>query len=197
MRISWLAFATLAGALGCASMSAQRTQEVGYGGVSPADYPPAGMCRVWLEGLPRDRQPGATDCETARRAAAGRVRVLYGDEAPGRGEAGGGDYGLPAPSGGDYGGYSPRYGAMPSMQSAVAFERNHEVNDEVRRWVPPVASKVRLVTVPGSNQLLKAIWLDRDDRTVQVWIDTDNDGYADQIERYVNGEKVETIGRSP
>ena len=44
--------------------------------VPPGHLPPAGACRVWLDGVAPGRQPGVTDCVTARRQAArygGRV----------------------------------------------------------------------------------------------------------------------------
>lgn len=39
---------------------------------------PAGTCRVWIEGLPANRQPAATDCETARRTQPRNSRIIYG-----------------------------------------------------------------------------------------------------------------------
>jgi hypothetical protein len=41
---------------------------------------PAGMCRVWIDGQPADRQPAPTDCATARARAAllPHARVIYG-----------------------------------------------------------------------------------------------------------------------
>ena len=43
---------------------------------------PAGMCRIWIEGLPADRQPAATDCETARRTQPRNSRIIYGTSRP-------------------------------------------------------------------------------------------------------------------
>lgn len=48
------------------------------GGV-PAGYtPPAGMCRVWYDGVAPGRQPAPTDCATARANVRGGGRVIYG-----------------------------------------------------------------------------------------------------------------------
>lgn len=44
---------------------------------------PAGMCRVWINGLPASRQPGPTDCETARRNAPANSRIIYGTQSRG------------------------------------------------------------------------------------------------------------------
>ena len=50
----------------------------------PADYlPPAGMCRVWLEGVPAAQQPAPTDCAAAMRSRPAKSRVLIGERAPG------------------------------------------------------------------------------------------------------------------
>lgn len=40
---------------------------------------PAGTCRIWIDGLPPERQPAPMDCETARRTAPRNSRIIYGD----------------------------------------------------------------------------------------------------------------------
>ncbi len=45
----------------------------------PGFKPPAGMCRVWIQGVPPGRQPGVTDCASARAMASANSTVLYGD----------------------------------------------------------------------------------------------------------------------
>jgi hypothetical protein len=42
--------------------------------------PPVGMCRVWVDGVPPDRQPAPTDCATALRNRPSNGRVLFGDD---------------------------------------------------------------------------------------------------------------------
>ena len=44
--------------------------------VPPGQMPPAGLCRVWVNGVPPGRQPQATDCATARRTAPANSRIL-------------------------------------------------------------------------------------------------------------------------
>ncbi len=49
----------------------------------PSRYtPPAGMCRIWLEGVPASRQPAPTDCITALRNKPANGRVIFGDPLP-------------------------------------------------------------------------------------------------------------------
>lgn len=45
-------------------------------------YPPAGMCRIWLNGVPAERQPAPTDCATAVRNRPTNGRVIFGNDAP-------------------------------------------------------------------------------------------------------------------
>ncbi len=50
-------------------------------GIPPGHLPPAGECRVWIDGRPPGHQPAPTDCATARREASrSGGRVIYGDD---------------------------------------------------------------------------------------------------------------------
>ncbi|MCA0374795.1 MAG: hypothetical protein LCH84_03950 [Gemmatimonadetes bacterium] len=52
----------------------------------PKEYlPPAGMCRVWVDGVPAAQQPAPTDCAAAVRNKPANGRVIYGEE---KGKAG-------------------------------------------------------------------------------------------------------------
>jgi len=45
----------------------------------PSAYtPPAGMCRIWVQGVPADKQPAPTDCPTAMRNNPPNGRVIFG-----------------------------------------------------------------------------------------------------------------------
>ena len=47
----------------------------------PAAYrPPAGMCRIWIEGVPPAQQPAPTDCPTAVRNRPANGKVIFGDD---------------------------------------------------------------------------------------------------------------------
>ena len=52
--------------------------------VPPGYAPPAGMCRIWIKGVPPGQQPAPTDCSSAVRNRPANGRVLFGDE-PGKG----------------------------------------------------------------------------------------------------------------
>jgi hypothetical protein len=47
----------------------------------PREYrPPPGMCRIWLNDVPPNRQPEPTDCATAIRKRPPNGRVIFGEE---------------------------------------------------------------------------------------------------------------------
>lgn len=48
--------------------------------IPPGMQPPAGMCRIWLEGVPPGQQPAPTDCPTAVRNRPPNGRVIFGDD---------------------------------------------------------------------------------------------------------------------
>lgn len=57
----------------------KRTQ----GPAVPAAYrPPAGMCRIWIEGVPASQQPAPTDCVTAVRNKPVNGSVVFGADSP-------------------------------------------------------------------------------------------------------------------
>jgi hypothetical protein len=50
--------------------------------VPPGFFPPAGMCRIWINGVPASQQPAPTDCASAVRNRPANGKVLFGDDAP-------------------------------------------------------------------------------------------------------------------
>jgi hypothetical protein len=50
--------------------------------VPPGFFPPAGMCRVWIDGVPAGQQPAPTDCASAVRNRPANGKVLFGDDPP-------------------------------------------------------------------------------------------------------------------
>jgi hypothetical protein len=47
--------------------------------VPKSAYPPAGLCRVWLNGVAASQQPAATDCTSAIRNQPANSKMLFGD----------------------------------------------------------------------------------------------------------------------
>jgi hypothetical protein len=47
--------------------------------VPPGHRPPAGMCRIWINGVPPGRQPAPTDCQTAVRNQPPNSQIIWGD----------------------------------------------------------------------------------------------------------------------
>ncbi|MDB4912843.1 MAG: hypothetical protein JWM95_487 [Gemmatimonadetes bacterium] len=43
-----------------------------------AQSAPPGLCRVWIDGVPANRQPAPTNCDVARARAPRNARIIYG-----------------------------------------------------------------------------------------------------------------------
>ena len=54
----------------------QRREQI----VPPGFYPPAGMCRIWVNGVPAAQQPAPTDCASAVKNRPANGKVLFGDD---------------------------------------------------------------------------------------------------------------------
>jgi hypothetical protein len=50
--------------------------------VPPGFFPPAGMCRIWINDVPAAQQPAPTDCASAVRNRPTNGKVLFGDDPP-------------------------------------------------------------------------------------------------------------------
>jgi hypothetical protein len=48
--------------------------------VPKGDLPPPGMCRIWIDGVPPNKQPASTDCATAVKNRPSNGRVIFGDD---------------------------------------------------------------------------------------------------------------------
>jgi hypothetical protein len=82
-RMIRIRIATLAGSalvLATATLGAQGNRA----GIPQGELPSAGLCRVWIDGVPANRQPRVTDCATARRTAPANSRIIYGNQSQGR-----------------------------------------------------------------------------------------------------------------
>ena len=55
----------------------------------PREYrPPRGMCRIWIDGVPPDKQPAPVDCATAVKNKPRNGRVIFGEDAKEEPESG-------------------------------------------------------------------------------------------------------------
>jgi hypothetical protein len=93
-RFARLAMSAVVGLIASASLAeAQRpvpvkprtnsTQQQSREQVVPrAFYPPAGMCRIWINEVPAGQQPAPTDCASAVRNRPANGKVLFGDDPP-------------------------------------------------------------------------------------------------------------------
>lgn len=73
--VAMAAAAALAGPLAAQSRAVSK--------LPPGHMPPAGMCRIWLDGVPPGRQPAPTDCRTAELNRPVNARVIYGASSSG------------------------------------------------------------------------------------------------------------------
>ena len=85
MRTSWRLMATIAALLTTATANRAWAQssknDKDAKGEIPKEYlPPAGMCRVWVDGVPANQQPAPTDCATAVKNKPANARVIYGED---------------------------------------------------------------------------------------------------------------------
>ena len=85
LHMNWRILATtavLSLSLNAARVYAQGRSEKSEKTDIPKDYrPPAGMCRVWVDGVPAAQQPAPTDCASAVRNKPANGRVIYGEDA--------------------------------------------------------------------------------------------------------------------
>ena len=58
----------------------QQTQSGRGQVVPPGFFPPAGMCRIWINDVPPGQQPAPTDCASAVRNRPANGKVLFGDD---------------------------------------------------------------------------------------------------------------------
>ena len=73
-----LTIAVIAAAAGPAGAQG-RGRSKGNQKVPPGQRPPAGMCRIWINGVPPGHQPAPTDCETAVRNQPPNSQIGWGD----------------------------------------------------------------------------------------------------------------------
>jgi hypothetical protein len=62
------------------SQPTQQTQSRRDPIVPPGFFPPAGMCRIWINDVPPGQQPAPTNCGSAVRNRPANGKVLFGDD---------------------------------------------------------------------------------------------------------------------
>ena len=82
----------------------------------------------------------------------------------------------------------PSTQTMPDMMGAVFASQGRRVAD-VRRWLGSSDLTPRFTPREG-HAPDRVTWLDANGQTVQVWIDSNNDGQADIVELYQKGKLV-------
>jgi hypothetical protein len=99
LRMAIMAGATLVAASAGAGAQLRSTATI------PAGYqPPAGMCRVWFNGVAPSRQPAPTDCATARARVTSNSFLVYGQGSSQQGN--GGPWGARSGGNNDQGGWN-------------------------------------------------------------------------------------------
>lgn len=83
MFIRSMTIFALATALAAAPLDAQNRKSV-RSDVPPGHRPPAGMCRIWIDGVPPGQQPAPTSCAEAVRNRPVNGRVIFGSDDDGR-----------------------------------------------------------------------------------------------------------------
>lgn len=73
LTFALVATAALSAPLGAQSWDRKPT-------IPPGHRPPAGMCRIWIDGVPPGKQPAPTDCATAVRNRPSNGRVIFGSD---------------------------------------------------------------------------------------------------------------------
>lgn len=74
-----LTIAVLAAAAGPAAAQERGRGRGNSEKIPPGQRPPAGMCRIWINGVPPGHQPAPTDCQTAVRNQPPNSQIIWGD----------------------------------------------------------------------------------------------------------------------
>jgi hypothetical protein len=202
-RFSAVLLVSIAVALPASAQSRDR----GPDDVPPGHRPPAGMCRIWLHGVPPGQQPEPTDCATAVRERPASARVIFGDRSDDDDRRGKKAKKAKKYADDDHRGRRDddrcvtaqigdddcddvairRPGTWPQMLAAVALARGSRT-DDVQRWLGSRATSVRYEDRDRNGQPERASWYDRAGQLVQEWVDSDRDGVADTIRLYRDGK---------
>lgn len=217
---SVVALALVAAAVAAAPVDAQGRGR-NTNDVPPGHRPPAGMCRIWIDGVPPGQQPAPTSCAEAVRNRPANGRVIFGSHEGARTDrrraddrdcyvkedTGKGKKRAKAECRDDdrrrgrddddderdpsSQSDQPR-GRLPEMIGAIVFERGRRTAD-VSRWLGPNPLTARYVDANRNGVPERATWRNSRGEVVQVWIDSDGDGRADRVNYYEDGRLVRSV----
>lgn len=213
MRRSAILSSLLALAAFAATSNAQRRDR---GADVPFEYrPPAGMCRIWIDGLAPGLQPKPTDCATAERTAGEKTHIIYGEDVvmPPAKQPAPWCYGadgrrrdcdiqnsaegrLDRPEGRESGvGIMERWRYPKTLPETATghFYLRGQRSEAVRRWLGDGPLLVSIVDSDRNGHPERVIWRNDRRELLQVWIDRNGDGRTDRVEIYGKGNRVRII----
>ena len=79
-RFLWIFTALLLTSVAAAQEPHDRASREPQPRVPEAFTPPAGLCRLWIEGVPPTQQPAPTDCASAIRNRPANAAVVFGPQ---------------------------------------------------------------------------------------------------------------------
>jgi hypothetical protein len=83
---------------------------------------------------------------------------------------------------------------MPRMLSAVLYLQRRERTADFTQWLGDVQVRLRFEDRNRDNVPEQVLWLDQRGAPVQLWLDRDGDGYADQVGSYRGGQVARVVG---
>ena len=86
-----------------------------------------------------------------------------------------------------------RHGRLPHMSSALAIRNGKGMPKDARTWLGPGPFRVELVNRDRDRLPERATIRSTRSRETQVWVDRNNDGWADHILFYRNGRLVREV----
>jgi hypothetical protein len=86
-----------------------------------------------------------------------------------------------------------RHGRLPHMTSALALRNGRGVPADARYWLGPGPFRVELVNRDRDRVPERATIRSTRTNETQVWVDRNNDGWADRILIYRNGRLVREV----
>ena len=86
-----------------------------------------------------------------------------------------------------------RHGRLPHMSSALAIRNGRGIPKDAQAWLGRGPFRVELVNRDRDRLPERATIVSTRTRETQVWVDRNNDGWADQILFYRNGRLVREV----